>query len=151
MLTATGGRAILDGGPGNDVLSGERLDDRITSRDGFADRVRCGDGVDTVIADSLDTISPTCENVDVADPPPAAPVAAPQPPAPAQPPRPPARTTPRLSLAVTPGRDRTAPFRFRATGALALHGRDGEGRVHAGPVIVRVTSGAKTVAARRPT
>ncbi len=67
---------------------------------------------------------------------------------PAQPAAPAARTTPRLSLAVTPGRDRTAPFRFRATGALALPAGTAKAACTPGRVIVRVTSGAKTVAAR---
>jgi Ca2+-binding RTX toxin-like protein len=76
-LTVSSGRGNIDGGAGNDVLGGGPLDDTITSRDGYADVVTCGDGADTVIADTFDTVSDSCENVQRAtvtlpgDPPPA--------------------------------------------------------------------------------
>jgi hypothetical protein len=57
------GRGNLDGGPGNDVVAGAFLDDTINSVDGFADRVTCGAGTDTVTADTLDTVGDNCENV----------------------------------------------------------------------------------------
>jgi Ca2+-binding RTX toxin-like protein len=62
-LSVSSGRGILDGGAGNDVLGGGPLDDTITSRDGYADVVTCGEGADTVIADTFDTVSDSCENV----------------------------------------------------------------------------------------
>ena len=65
MLTVAGGRGIVDGGAGNDILTGGPADDTITSRDGFADRVTCGAGADTVVADALDTVTPSCESVAV--------------------------------------------------------------------------------------
>ena len=45
---------MLDGGDG---------DDTITSRDGTVNKVACGDGTDTVIADPSDLVSADCENV----------------------------------------------------------------------------------------
>ena len=42
-------------------------DDTIFVRDGFADRVLCGGGTDTVTADTLDRIEADCENVTVAN------------------------------------------------------------------------------------
>lgn len=66
-LSVGSGRGNLDGGAGNDILSGGGQDDTISSRDGFADRVTCGGGNDTVIADNLDQISDNCENVSIAD------------------------------------------------------------------------------------
>lgn len=57
------GRGAIDGGPGNDVLSGGPQDDTINSVDGYADRVTCGAGNDTVTADTLDQVGDSCENV----------------------------------------------------------------------------------------
>ena len=66
-LSGGEGNDALDGGAGDDVLSGgqgaDELDggaggDRIVARDGVGDRVRCGDGADTVDADTLDTRGP---------------------------------------------------------------------------------------------
>jgi hypothetical protein len=62
-LQVYSGRGNLDGGPGNDVVTGGFLDDTINSVDGFADRVTCGPGNDTVTADTLDTVGDSCENV----------------------------------------------------------------------------------------
>jgi hypothetical protein len=62
-LTVSSGHGNIDGGAGNDVLAGGPLDDTITSRDGYADVVTCGDGADTVIADTFDTVSDSCESV----------------------------------------------------------------------------------------
>ena len=47
---------VLIGGPGEDFLSGEENDDRIFARDGEADQINCGPGVDRVQWDKgLDT------------------------------------------------------------------------------------------------
>jgi hypothetical protein len=62
-LTVTYGRANIIGGEGPDILEGSSQDDTINSRDGSPDTVICNGGTDTVLADTLDTISPSCENV----------------------------------------------------------------------------------------
>ena len=53
----------LDGGLNNDLLVGGEGDDVLRSVDGYADRLVCGPGADTAIADTLDVISDTCETV----------------------------------------------------------------------------------------
>ena len=62
-LQYASGRGNLDAGAGNDVVTGGFLDDTINSVDGFADRVQCFGGNDTVTADTLDTVGDDCENV----------------------------------------------------------------------------------------
>ena len=76
------GRNLLDGGPGNDVITSEMLegfftnyrggadivtagegDDEIHTRDLERDTVYCGPGVDEVFADELDTVEGDCEKV----------------------------------------------------------------------------------------
>jgi hypothetical protein len=66
------GRDVLLGGDGPDRLAGGRGDDRIDAgagndainvRGGGRDRVRCGAGVDTVLADRRDRILPGCERL----------------------------------------------------------------------------------------
>jgi Ca2+-binding RTX toxin-like protein len=70
-LTGGPDRDVLDGGPGRDsltggadrdVLDGGPDDDRIESRDGVRDTVRCGSGRDVVHADRADRLS-ACEDV----------------------------------------------------------------------------------------
>jgi len=65
------GADILIGGPGNDRLTGADLedqidagpgDDTVLARDGFADRIKCGEGNDRVLADQLDVVE-ACEDV----------------------------------------------------------------------------------------
>lgn len=51
-----------DGTPG-DTLNGGDESDWISSLDGAADTITCGDGSDFVYADDIDTIAPDCENV----------------------------------------------------------------------------------------
>ena len=58
------GNDSITGGAGNDSLYALAGDDTIDARDGYADRVGCGAGTDTVLADALDTFS-DCENVQV--------------------------------------------------------------------------------------
>ena len=67
VLTGTGGNDTIDPAGGEDVASGESGDDTFLVRDGFADRVLCGPGVDTVTADQLDRVESDCESVSVAD------------------------------------------------------------------------------------
>ena len=62
-LRATDGKAVIAGGEGSDFIEGGPQDDSLTSRDGSPDYVVCNAGTDTVIADTLDTIAPTCELV----------------------------------------------------------------------------------------
>jgi hypothetical protein len=64
-LSINGGRGDITGGEGSDVLEGGTLDDVIHARDGSPDTVICGAGTDTVEADTLDIVSPSCENVAV--------------------------------------------------------------------------------------
>ena len=48
---------------GEDVVSGDEGDDRISVVDGSIDRVSCGGGADTVFADVIDVLAADCENV----------------------------------------------------------------------------------------
>ena len=54
----------LDGGAGADVLRGGAGADTLAARDGAADGAACGAGADTVVADTIDSVS-GCEAVDV--------------------------------------------------------------------------------------
>ncbi len=62
-LAVSFGRASIVGGEGADFLEGGPQDDTLSSRDGSPDTVVCNGGIDTVVADTLDTISPSCEIV----------------------------------------------------------------------------------------
>jgi len=62
-LEAVSGPSVITGGEGADVLEGGPSDDVIYARDSSPDVVICDAGIDTVYADTLDLISPTCENV----------------------------------------------------------------------------------------
>jgi hypothetical protein len=62
-LGAGGGDDVLDGGLGVDDLDGGDGADSIVARDGVADGVRCGEGADTVDADTLDRVAEDCESV----------------------------------------------------------------------------------------
>jgi Ca2+-binding RTX toxin-like protein len=62
-LRGVGGGDVLVGGPGKDVLSGGPGNDLIQARDGQRDRVFCGRGDDTVVADDADSAYGDCENV----------------------------------------------------------------------------------------
>lgn len=62
-LRVTFGRGSIVGGEGSDFLEGGPQDDTISSRDGSNDFVVCNAGTDTVISDTIDTISPSCEIV----------------------------------------------------------------------------------------
>jgi hypothetical protein len=60
-LAGGDGDDILDGGSGADVLSGGAGDDIVLARDGETDRISCGDGVDSVVADTQDVVASDCE------------------------------------------------------------------------------------------
>src|SRR6478735_4061440 len=62
-LTVPDGRGDITGGDGADVLEGSPLDDTFHARDGTPDTVLCNGGTDTVEADTVDTVSPSCEVV----------------------------------------------------------------------------------------
>ncbi|WP_028067880.1 Ig-like domain-containing protein [Solirubrobacter soli] len=64
-LTGGNGADTITGGGGSDTLSGSHGDDVIDARDGVADRVSCGPGADTVLADSIDQVGEDCESVQV--------------------------------------------------------------------------------------
>lgn len=64
-LEVTAGPGIITGGEGSDVLEGGPADDVINARDGSPDTVICAGGIDTVQADTLDSVSPSCENVSI--------------------------------------------------------------------------------------
>ncbi len=51
----------LDGGNGVDGIEGQGGSDSIRSRDNAADEVGCGSATDTLLADSLDVFSVTCD------------------------------------------------------------------------------------------
>src|SRR3954468_24441294 len=63
VISAGTGPATITGGGGSDTLNGGAAADTIDARDGYADRVTCNAGVDTVKADQLDQVASDCETV----------------------------------------------------------------------------------------
>lgn len=81
LILGNGGRDRLLGGSGNDTLlggrGGDRIfagsgrdvvvsgagNDRVSTRDSSRDRVACGPGFDTVVADRRDAVAADCESV----------------------------------------------------------------------------------------
>jgi len=61
------GNDTINAGTGLDRVTADAGDDTIDVRDGYSDRVRCGAGTDTVVADTLDLIGADCETANVAD------------------------------------------------------------------------------------
>ncbi len=59
-ICGRGGQDRLDGGPGRDLIAGGTGRDSIRSADKSPDRVDCGSGRDSVVADKLDRLS-RCE------------------------------------------------------------------------------------------
>lgn len=57
------GRDRINGNSGSDRISGNSGGDRITSLDNSRDRVNCGTGRDSVLADRRDIVSRNCERV----------------------------------------------------------------------------------------
>ncbi len=70
VLRGLAGDDVLDGGRGRDVLSGGPGNDLVRARDGTRDRILCGGGVDTVVADARDVPHRDCETVLRPDAPP---------------------------------------------------------------------------------
>ncbi|QBX55774.1 hypothetical protein EXE58_10105 [Nocardioides seonyuensis] len=107
LLAGTGNDTVT-GGAGGDDLRGGDGDDTVNARDGVADRVDCGTGTDTVVADVVDTLT-GCENVDVPAVPPL-PLPTPLPAPAAQ-----APDTSAISGKSKVTRPRKAKFRFSST------------------------------------
>jgi hypothetical protein len=63
IVNGLAGNDRIVGARGQDLLIGGRGNDRILARDGHADAISCGTGVDRVRADGKDTIAPGCERV----------------------------------------------------------------------------------------
>jgi hypothetical protein len=57
------GDDVLDGGQGSDRISAGPGGDRVLARDGVRDRIFCGFGSDTVVADAFDRVHGDCERV----------------------------------------------------------------------------------------
>jgi hypothetical protein len=53
----------ISGGGGHDLIRAGRGDDFVYAADGQRDRVYCGLGYDTVVADHVDDVAPDCEHV----------------------------------------------------------------------------------------
>ena len=67
LILAAFGNITVNPAAGNDyVLLGTGAD-TVDLRDGYADRVQCGDGADTVQADTLDMVGDDCEAVTVSN------------------------------------------------------------------------------------
>ena len=62
-LSGNSGNDRISGSTGADRLSGNGGNDRINARDGRRDRVNCGRGRDSVVADRADRVSRNCERV----------------------------------------------------------------------------------------
>ena len=69
-LYGGGANDTVTGNAGADHLYGGGGDDTIQARDGVADKVDCGLGTDTVVADASDSVV-GCESVQLPPPPPA--------------------------------------------------------------------------------
>jgi Ca2+-binding RTX toxin-like protein len=63
QIAGDAGNDRIDGNSGTDRISGNSGNDRITSRDNSRDRVNCGSGRDSVLADRKDIVSRNCEQV----------------------------------------------------------------------------------------
>ena len=63
LIDGRGGDDRIVGGSGNDRISGGTGADTIVSKDRYGDTVRCGPGLDRVVADYRDRVSRDCERV----------------------------------------------------------------------------------------
>jgi hypothetical protein len=71
QLAGEAGDDTLEGGAGVDAFDGGAGNDTIASNDGIAEAIACGDGLDVVGADALDTFpepAGTCEHIDATQP-----------------------------------------------------------------------------------
>ena len=62
-IAGDAGSDRMDGNSGADRITGNSGNDRITSLDNSRDRVDCGTGSDSVLADRRDVVSRSCERV----------------------------------------------------------------------------------------
>ncbi|CAA9584883.1 MAG: Alkaline phosphatase, partial [uncultured Thermomicrobiales bacterium] len=62
-IAGDAGSDSINGNSGGDRISGNSGNDRITSRDSSRDRVNCGSGRDSVLADRRDIVARNCERV----------------------------------------------------------------------------------------
>ena len=62
-IAGDAGSDRINGNSGSDSIKGNSGSDRITSRDNSRDRVNCGLGRDSVVADRKDVVSRNCERV----------------------------------------------------------------------------------------
>jgi hypothetical protein len=65
LISGGAGNDTIDPGIGEDAVQGNDGDDTLNTRDGFADRVSCGNGNDTANVDQLDLVSADCERINV--------------------------------------------------------------------------------------
>jgi RTX calcium-binding nonapeptide repeat (4 copies) len=72
-ITGGGGNDKITGGDGTDNIDGGAGNDTISARDGVADTIVCGSGIDTVISDYTDSAGSDCETIDATTPPPTPP------------------------------------------------------------------------------
>ncbi|HEV2814951.1 MAG TPA: calcium-binding protein [Solirubrobacteraceae bacterium] len=63
IMRGLAGNDTINPGTLEDVVSGGIGNDTVELRDGFTDRVTCGNGADTVFADTFDVVAPDCESV----------------------------------------------------------------------------------------
>ncbi len=61
IITGGSGDDVIDGGGGADVIHAGDDNDAVTSRDGLAELIDCGDGTDTLVADDID-VTDGCES-----------------------------------------------------------------------------------------
>ena len=66
-ISGGGAGLTVDPRGGNDVVQVGEGDDVVDLRDGYADRLTCRGGADTVQADTLDTVADDCETVTVSN------------------------------------------------------------------------------------
>lgn len=64
VITTNDSNDVVDGLAGSDLISTGTQDDTIEARDGFADRISCGPGIDTARIDQLDEVT-GCESAPV--------------------------------------------------------------------------------------
>ncbi len=63
VLAGGAGEDALDGGEDADAFDGGAGNDSLNSADGVAETLLCGEGTDTVVADSVDLLDASCERV----------------------------------------------------------------------------------------
>ena len=152
------GNDDLDGGGGLDVVWGQEGADSVRSNDGVADTIVCGDGVDSVLADTVDAPPSDCETVQRptsgTPAPPVGPGPTPTPtpgssPAPGSPIAP--VTIPAIAPALAPVKIAAKPVGMSTTGVvkLAMSCPSSEPRSCRGRITLRLRGGARTAAARR--